>query len=80
MFVLVICAVLFVFISQDTGEIVLLGEIILFCVMIVRLIPSFNRLNHFINFHLFSMRGAFYLFFHSIYFQFLLKEQSPKGY
>ncbi len=51
MFVLVICAVLFVFISQDTGEIVLLGEIILFCVMIVRLIPSFNRLNHFINFH-----------------------------
>ncbi len=51
MFVLVICTVLFVFISQDNGEIILLGEIILFCVMIVRLIPSFNRLNHFINFH-----------------------------
>ena len=51
MFVLVICAVLFIFISQNSKEIVLLGEIILFCVMIVRLIPSFNRLNHFINFH-----------------------------
>ena len=52
MFVLVICTVLFIFISQNTtGEMVLLGEMILFSVMIVRLIPSFNRLNHFINFH-----------------------------
>ena len=51
MFVLVISAVLFIFISHNTGENILLGEIILFCVMIVRLVPSFNRLNHFINFH-----------------------------
>ncbi len=51
MFVLVISAVLFVFINQNTQENILLGEIILFCVMIVRLVPSFNRLNHFINFH-----------------------------
>tara|TARA_B100001063_G_C16767390_1_gene559510 strand:- start:1563 stop:3263 length:1701 start_codon:yes stop_codon:yes gene_type:complete len=52
MFVLVICLVLFLFINQDVaGQTVLLGEMILFSVMIVRLIPSFNRLNHFINFH-----------------------------